>query len=76
MPWLIPYNLQEKVTAEKKCDPQQLKSSCAYILMVHVAKEFDLSKCPLRINPVVKCISNFLDRNLLIGLRVFCAAAK
>jgi hypothetical protein len=43
--------------------------------MVHVAKEFDLSKCPLGINPVIECISDFLDCNLLVGLGIFRAAA-
>lgn len=44
------------------------------IFMIHMSKEFDLSKGPFRINPVVKGISNFLDSNLLLCLRVVCRA--
>lgn len=46
-----------------------------YILMIHVAKELDLSESPLSINPIIKCISNLLDRNIFLGLGVGCTTA-
>lgn len=50
------------------------KKNTTDIFMIHMRKEFDLSKGSFCINPVVKGIPNFLDSNLLLCLRVVCRA--
>lgn len=44
--------------------------------MIHVAQKPDLAQSPLRIDLVIKCIRDLLDRHLLASLRIQSRAAE
>lgn len=46
-----------------------------YIVMVHMAEEFNFAQSPFSINPVIENISNFLNRDLFLCFRICSATA-
>lgn len=47
-----------------------------YIFMVHVTKELDFSQCSLSINDIVKRVTDLLDGNLFMSIRIHSSTKK
>jgi hypothetical protein len=43
-----------------------------YILVIAVMQKLDFSQNTLCVNQVVKCMTNLLNRNLLVGILIHC----
>ena len=54
----------------------ELEEQKTNILMIHVAKELDLTESPLGINLIIKSVCDFLNRNALIRFRVHSRTEK
>lgn len=54
----------------------ELEEQKTNILMIHVAKELDLTESPLGINLIIKSVCDFLNCHAFICLRVHSRTAK